>query len=144
MIWGKSADESARTLDTHVWRLRSKLGDFAERKHQVVVSYFDEVDAVLHDVDDLLFDVDVAISCGGVTVFPGDQVAADEDGVAICPKQFATTVLPDAAEQDRVERYIRQRVAAGEGLVGLYPMNEAVVAAYKAWVAAGEPAIRVG
>ena len=31
IIWGKSADESARTLDTHVWRLRSKLGDFADR-----------------------------------------------------------------------------------------------------------------
>jgi DNA-binding response OmpR family regulator len=31
VIWGKSADESARTLDTHIWRLRSKLGDFADR-----------------------------------------------------------------------------------------------------------------
>lgn len=30
VIWGKSAEESARTLDTHIWRLRSKLGDFAE------------------------------------------------------------------------------------------------------------------
>lgn len=31
VIWGKSADESARTLDTHIWRLRSKLGDFSEK-----------------------------------------------------------------------------------------------------------------
>lgn len=31
VIWGKSADESARTLDTHLWRLRSKLGDLADR-----------------------------------------------------------------------------------------------------------------
>jgi two-component system, OmpR family, alkaline phosphatase synthesis response regulator PhoP len=31
IIWGKSAEESARTLDTHIWRLRSKLGDFAEK-----------------------------------------------------------------------------------------------------------------
>jgi DNA-binding response OmpR family regulator len=31
VIWGKSADESARTLDTHLWRLRSKLGDHADR-----------------------------------------------------------------------------------------------------------------
>ena len=31
VIWGKSAEESARTLDTHIWRLRSKLGDFADR-----------------------------------------------------------------------------------------------------------------
>lgn len=31
VIWGKSAEESARTLDTHIWRLRSKLGEFADR-----------------------------------------------------------------------------------------------------------------
>jgi DNA-binding response OmpR family regulator len=31
VIWGKSADESARTLDTHIWRLRSKLGEHADR-----------------------------------------------------------------------------------------------------------------
>lgn len=31
IIWGKSAEESARTLDTHIWRLRSKLGDFADK-----------------------------------------------------------------------------------------------------------------
>jgi DNA-binding response OmpR family regulator len=31
MIWEKSAGESARTLDTHIWRLRSKLGEGADR-----------------------------------------------------------------------------------------------------------------
>jgi len=31
VIWGKTAEESARTLDTHIWRLRSKLGDFSDR-----------------------------------------------------------------------------------------------------------------
>lgn len=31
VIWGKSAEESARTLDTHIWRLRSKLGEFADK-----------------------------------------------------------------------------------------------------------------
>jgi len=31
VIWGKSADESARTLDTHIWRLRSKLGEHADK-----------------------------------------------------------------------------------------------------------------
>lgn len=30
VIWEKNAEESARTLDTHIWRLRSKLGNCAD------------------------------------------------------------------------------------------------------------------
>ncbi len=86
----------------------------------------------------MLQDVDIPVSCGGVTVFPGDSVVADEDGVAICPAHLADTVIPDAAEQDRVERYIRQRVAKGEPLPGLYPMNDVVIRAYNRWVNSGE------
>ena len=87
----------------------------------------------------MLADIDLPIACGGVTVFPGDQVVADSDGVAICPAHLAATVLPAAVEQDRVERYIRGRVLKGEKLPGLYPPNETVNAAYRDWVARGEP-----
>lgn len=86
----------------------------------------------------MLTDIDVPIACGGVTVFPGDTVVGDEDGVAICPREFAGTVVPAAIEQDRVERYVRMRVAAGEPLPGLYPPGEATMARYRAWVASGE------
>ncbi len=85
----------------------------------------------------MLTDLDIPIACGGVTVFPGDAIVADEDGVAVCPAHLAEATLPAAAEQDRVERYIRGRVLAGEKLAGLYPPNEATVAAYRAWLAAG-------
>jgi len=87
----------------------------------------------------MLADVDLPIACGGVTVFPGDQVVADTDGVAICPAHLAEVILPAAAEQDRVERYVRGRVLKGERLLGLYPPNEMVNAAYRDWVARGEP-----
>jgi regulator of RNase E activity RraA len=85
----------------------------------------------------MLTDLDIPVACGGVTVFPGDAIVADEDGVAVCPAHLAEATLPAAAEQDRVERYIRGRVLAGEKLAGLYPPNEATVAAYRAWLAAG-------
>jgi regulator of RNase E activity RraA len=87
----------------------------------------------------MLQDLDVPIACGGVTVFPGDAVIADEDGVAICPAHLAEAILPAAAEQDRIERYIRERVLKGERLKGLYPPNPATNAAYRAWIEAGEP-----
>ena len=86
----------------------------------------------------MLQDLDVPIACGGVSVFPGDAIVADEDGVAVCPAHLAAAILPAAAEQDRVESYIRGRVLRGEPLRGLYPPNPATVAAYRAWVERGE------
>jgi regulator of RNase E activity RraA len=88
----------------------------------------------------MISDIQLPIACGGVSVFPGDQIVADGDGVTVVPAELWNKVGPAAVEQDRVERYIRMRVAAGEKLAGLYPPNEASKAAYAAWVARGEPA----
>jgi regulator of RNase E activity RraA len=90
----------------------------------------------------MLADVGIPVACGGVTVFPGDIVVADEDGVTVCPAGMAEAAIAATSEQDRVERYIRLRVEAGEPLLGLYPPNERVVADFRAWIAAGEPPIR--
>lgn len=88
----------------------------------------------------MISDIQLPIACGGVSVFPGDQIVADGDGVTVVPAELWNKVGPAAIEQDRVERYIRLRVAAGEKLAGLYPPNETSKAAYAAWVARGEPA----
>lgn len=91
----------------------------------------------------MISDIQLPIACGGVSVFPGDQIVADGDGVAVVPAELWNRVGPAAVEQDRVERYIRMRVAAGEKLAGLYPPNDASKAAYAAWVARGEPPDRL-
>jgi regulator of RNase E activity RraA len=91
----------------------------------------------------MIADIMLPVACGGVTVFPGDQVVADGDGVCVVPAELWGKVAAAAVEQDRVERYIRLRVAAGERLAGLYPPNEAGRAAYAAWVARGEPPDRL-
>ncbi len=87
----------------------------------------------------MLTDVNIPIACGGVTVYPGDTIVGDEDGVSVCPAEYADAVIPAVIEQDRVERYIRLRLESGEDLLGLYPMTDAVKAAYRRWTAAGEP-----
>jgi regulator of RNase E activity RraA len=79
-----------------------------------------------------------AIGCGGVAVYPGDIVLGDEDGVVIIPLHLAAEVARDAAEQDRVERFVRSRVDRGASIVGLYPPNADAMVAYRAWVDNGE------
>src|SRR5262245_49960689 len=39
------------------------------------------------------------ISCGGVTVFPGDLVIGDGDGVVVVPREIAESLLPLAARK---------------------------------------------
>ena len=45
----------------------------------------------------------VPVMCGGVLVRPGDIVAADEDGVAVVPREKAAEVLKRAQELDDTE-----------------------------------------
>jgi regulator of RNase E activity RraA len=83
----------------------------------------------------LAADAQVPIGCGGVAVFPGDIVIGDEDGVVILPAAIAEDVARAAVEQDQLEAYVRQRIEAGDSIVGVYPPNEKTKADYAAWKA---------
>ena len=78
------------------------------------------------------------IGCGGVAVFPGDIVVADDDGVVVIGRHLAAEVARDGLEQERLERFVRRRVDRGASIVGLYPPNDVALAAYRRWVDAGE------
>jgi regulator of RNase E activity RraA len=78
-------------------------------------------------------DYNLPIACGGVAVYPGDIVLGDADGVCIIPRGIVDEVARDAAQQEMLEGYIQQRVAKGEALPGLYPVNERTRAEYEAW-----------
>jgi len=78
------------------------------------------------------------IGCGGVPVFPGDIIVADQDGAIVVPRHVAADVARDGLEQERVERFVRKRIDRGASIVGLYPPNESSMAAYRRWVDAGE------
>jgi 4-hydroxy-4-methyl-2-oxoglutarate aldolase len=47
--------------------------------------------------------VNVAVTCAGVRVNPGDIVTADEDGVAVVPQAKAAEVLKKSQELDDTE-----------------------------------------
>lgn len=79
------------------------------------------------------------ISCGGVTVFPGDYVVGDEDGVAVIPAHLVREVVDHCIEKERMDSWIRDLVAGGGGIRGRYPPDEKTLAAYKAWRATQKP-----
>lgn len=60
--------------------------------------------------------INVTVSCGGVSVDPGDVVVGDGDGVSVVPAEDAEAVLEAAREKLAAERDLRERVEAGEYL----------------------------
>jgi regulator of RNase E activity RraA len=72
------------------------------------------------------------IGCGGVAVFPGDVVVADDDGAVLIPAALLAHVLAEAPEQERLEGWIMQEVMEkGASLPGLYPPNADNQARYR-------------
>lgn len=75
-------------------------------------------------------DSEVAVACGGVTIFPGDIIVADDDGAIVIPTAIAECVATDAYEKDRFEEWVYDQVKRGALLDGLYPPNEATKERY--------------
>jgi 4-hydroxy-4-methyl-2-oxoglutarate aldolase len=68
------------------------------------------------------------VSCGGVSIQPGDLVLGDEDGVCAVAVDDAEEVLVAARARDDQEVVLRRRFAAGETLwevAGLEAVGEA-------------------
>ena len=78
------------------------------------------------------WETDVVISCGGAAVVPGDFVVGDADGVLVVPAALAEEVLAEAEPDERRDAWIAARVAEGEAIEGLFPMNDAWLARYHA------------
>ena len=78
------------------------------------------------------------IGCGGVAVFPGDVIVADDDGAALIPAALLDAMLIEAPEQERLEAWIMREVERGAALPGLYPPNAENKARYEADLAASD------
>lgn len=63
------------------------------------------------------------IACGGVAIFPGDMIVADDDGAVVIPAALVDEVAAQAVEQEQLEEWIMSQVDDGVALPGLYPPN---------------------
>jgi regulator of RNase E activity RraA len=72
------------------------------------------------------------VACGGVAVFSGDVIVADDDGAVVIPQSLVGAVIAAGSGQERLEAWIMQEVARGVPLLGLYPPNAETRARYEA------------
>jgi regulator of RNase E activity RraA len=79
------------------------------------------------------WETDVAVACAGALVEPGDLLVGDADGVVVLPAALVDEIVAAAVVQEREERFIAEKVAAGESVEGLYPMNEDWRSSYEQW-----------
>ncbi|MBU1358056.1 MAG: ribonuclease activity regulator RraA [Gammaproteobacteria bacterium] len=71
------------------------------------------------------------IGCGGVAIYPGDIVVADDDGAVVLPEAFVDEVLSAGPGQEKLENWILEQVQKGAELPGLYPINDANLARFR-------------
>jgi regulator of RNase E activity RraA len=69
-------------------------------------------------------DINVAIGCGDVAVFPGDVILGDDDGVMVIPAHLADEVAEECTEMTLFEEFVIEKVANGTPIIGLYPLTE--------------------
>ena len=77
-------------------------------------------------------DLDLAITCGGVQVRPGDVVVGDDESVIVLPRAIAAEVAREALVKEREEAWIERQVLAGQPVEGTYPMDAATRARFEA------------
>ena len=85
-------------------------------------------------------DMNLPVGCGGVAVFPGDIIVGDIDGIVVIPQHLAAEVAKDAAEQERMEDFIYERVQGGSPLHGTYPPDDNTRRLYESWKNQKDPA----
>jgi regulator of RNase E activity RraA len=76
-------------------------------------------------------DFQVPIACAGVSIYPGDVLVGDEEGVVCIPAAIAAEVAADAVAQEHLEEFIQTKIAAGAPIIGTYPPNQSMKAEYE-------------
>jgi regulator of RNase E activity RraA len=75
-----------------------------------------------------LGDINVDVSCGGVTVHPGDVILADENGIVVIDPGAIESMLADAEPRQQREGWLRQQLLAGRPLCDLSGAREKIKA----------------
>ena len=84
---------------------------------------------------DLIFPVPelIAYVTSVCSLLPGDVIVGDSDGLVVIPPAVLDEIVEATLENEERDEWIAARIAEGEAIEGLFPMNEAWKARYAAW-----------
>lgn len=68
--------------------------------------------------------INIAVSCGGLTVEPGDIVVGDDEGVAVVKPEYAEDVLEAAKDKLNSEAEMKERLQDGEYIYDINNFEE--------------------
>jgi 5-oxopent-3-ene-1,2,5-tricarboxylate decarboxylase/2-hydroxyhepta-2,4-diene-1,7-dioate isomerase len=78
------------------------------------------------DLEMLPWGVNEVISCGGVSVKPGDYIIGDDDGVVVVPKNLVQEAIKLSADHLRMEDAVKKQLEIEDVPVGkYYPWKDA-------------------
>ena len=87
-----------------------------------------------HTQEHWAMDVQLPIACGGVTVYPGDLIVGDDDGVVMCPQGIAERVIQESIAQEEEESFTRELLEQGYSVNDVHgKLPSKLQAEYEEW-----------
>ncbi len=80
------------------------------------------------------WEVGGSIACGGTTVEAGDIIVGDRDGVIVIPQDLVEDVVEGAEKAELSDAWVAERIAEGNPIDGLFPMNVEWKGRYQQWL----------
>lgn len=77
----------------------------------------------------------IPIACAGVSIFPGDILVGDGEGVVVIPPAIVEEVARAAYAQELEEEFALECVDAGESTIGVFPLSKDRRPDFEAWLA---------
>ena len=76
-------------------------------------------------------DTQLPVACGNVTVYPGDLLVGDDDGVVMCPQALAEEIIQRSIAVEEEEAFTREAGASINEVHG--KLTPELEARYQEW-----------
>ena len=87
-----------------------------------------------HSAQHWAMDTQLPVACGNVTVYPGDLLVGDDDGVVMCPQALAEEIIQLSIAVEEEEAFTRELIEAGASINEVHgTLTPELEARYQEW-----------